>query len=114
MKQTIRFNTFETNSSSTHNCVICTEDEYKKWQAGEIYVDYNGNMYTKEQVIKEFEKEDGMVYVDDDELFDAFLRNEEYDSYDRWFEEDYLESDITVREINGTKIYVCCKFGYDG
>ena len=30
MKQTIRFKTFETNSSSYHSCCILTDEEYKE------------------------------------------------------------------------------------
>ena len=34
---TIRKATFETNSSSTHSMVICTQEEYDKWSKGELY-----------------------------------------------------------------------------
>ena len=32
--KTIRLGTFETNSSSTHSMVICSEEEYEKWANG--------------------------------------------------------------------------------
>ena len=36
MKTFIRYNTFETNSSSTHSCIICSEDTFAKWKAGQL------------------------------------------------------------------------------
>ena len=32
--KTIRYNVFETNSSSTHSLIICTDDEFEKWKNG--------------------------------------------------------------------------------
>lgn len=38
----IRYGVFETNSSSTHSIVICTEKEYKQFQNDELMYDgYN-------------------------------------------------------------------------
>ena len=40
MKQTFRFNTFETNSSTTHAMVIFgSEEENNLWNDGKLYVD---------------------------------------------------------------------------
>lgn len=55
MKQ-IRIGTFETNSSSTHSLVVCTEEEYNKWLKGEILVTIYGNIVTKEQYEKSNQK----------------------------------------------------------
>lgn len=38
MKQ-IRRGTFETNSSSTHSITICTEEEFEKFENGELVFD---------------------------------------------------------------------------
>ena len=47
----IRKNVFETNSSSTHSLCICTEDEYNKWQKGELLYDrWSDKFATKEQI----------------------------------------------------------------
>ena len=35
MKQ-IRYGVFETNSSSTHSLTICSDEQYKKFQSGEL------------------------------------------------------------------------------
>lgn len=34
----IRYKIFETNSSSTHSIVMCTDEEYKKLRAGELMI----------------------------------------------------------------------------
>lgn len=39
MKTQIRRNVFETNSSSVHSMTMCSEDEYKKWENGELLFD---------------------------------------------------------------------------
>lgn len=35
----VRYGVFETNSSSTHSLVICTQDEYKQFQKDEVMYD---------------------------------------------------------------------------
>lgn len=42
--KTTRFGTFETNSSSTHVLIICTEKEYNEFLKGELLVDYNDKL----------------------------------------------------------------------
>lgn len=39
MKVQIRRNVFETNSSSVHSITMCSGDEYKKWENGELLFD---------------------------------------------------------------------------
>lgn len=39
MKIKIRRGVFETNSSSVHSLVMCTDDDYYKWKKGEILYD---------------------------------------------------------------------------
>lgn len=61
MNQTLRLGTFETNSSSTHNCVICSDKDYNLWKSGELYYCYD-KFYTKEEVLKEYEESDSFGY----------------------------------------------------
>lgn len=35
--ETIRYGTFETNSSSTHSITMCMEDEFEKWKKSDLY-----------------------------------------------------------------------------
>ena len=39
MKRQIRQNVFETNSSSVHSLTICSEEDFKKWENGELAYD---------------------------------------------------------------------------
>lgn len=135
IKQTIRYSTFETNSSSTHSCVICTEQENQDWRDGKIFWNQwpsegEPRFFTRDEVIKKME-EDGFTdetaseyegidradYDSEEEFLkakiDAYCRSDgDIQSYDT-FGEDY-ETDVETREINGEKIVVICYYGYDG
>ena len=53
MKQTVRFKTFETNSSSYHSCCILTDAEYQEYQKGNVFISkYNDHeLVSKEEVM---------------------------------------------------------------
>jgi len=79
MKRTIRNGAFETNSSSTHCITICTKEEYDKWQNDEnIFVDWYGEFFTKEQVAEKIGYE-----ITDDFDIDDFIQEAENESYYR-------------------------------
>ena len=122
--KTIRLGTFETNSSSTHSMVICTEEEYEKWANGELYASrYYDGFKTKEEVIEEAKKE----Y---DERFDSegnFIPDDEYETVDEflndwhteWYDLDSWAGDLECDENSytspsGDKIRIICRYGYDG
>ena len=47
----IRRNTFETNSSSTHSISVCTKDEWSKFLNGQIWFSKeSGALITKEEI----------------------------------------------------------------
>lgn len=51
----IRFGTFETNSSSVHSLVLCTSDDYRRLEEGELYIfdEWGGiSLLTKEDAVK--------------------------------------------------------------
>ena len=106
MKQTVRLNTFETNSSSTHSCIICTAEEYDALRNGLMYVyKYGNDIYSKEQLENDWK-------ADNTDLeFEDWLDENDYVSLDDWGQ-DY-EWDDTNREINGQKIYALCYYGQD-
>lgn len=52
MKQTIRFNVWETNSSSVHSISICTKEDYDKWVNGELFYDASSDKFTNEPTNK--------------------------------------------------------------
>lgn len=120
---TIRQGTFETNSSSTHSIVICTEDEYKKWEKGDLYASRNYDGFkTKDEILEEYKKEYS-------EYFDAnggFIPTEEYETLEDLMEDcqgEWYNLDDWVGELeseensyvspSGDKIRIICRYGYD-
>jgi hypothetical protein len=84
----VRFGVFETNSSSTHTLVVCTDEELEKWKKGEIVYNYS----------------EGFIPSDssDGETFEVFM------------DEDYLEIDIHTYVTKGEEnLTIFCKHGYD-
>lgn len=52
----VRHGVFETNSSSVHTLVLCTEDQYKQMEQGKVLLDYQGRHYTINEAINLVEK----------------------------------------------------------
>ena len=86
----VRRGVFETNSSSTHSLTICSNEEYTKWEDGELYWSYGsfvempkkyGN-YTDEQWIALLDKE--RYFMEEEERcyiytsLDCWNRDKEY------------------------------------
>lgn len=122
MKQTFRFNTFETNSSTTHAMVIFgSEEENNLWNDGKLYVDWDGNIHTEEEVNAEFEadKEEfikksyyGSDKEDEGDIFREWLSDSGFYNCDTWWEN--LEQDCTTYTTkSGDTIYIHCAYGYD-
>ena len=124
--KTIRANTFETNSSSTHSMIILTEEEYDKLESGELYLN-DDEIITKEEAEKIFLKsmnEDKYEY-DDNLSFEENIKNylDEFEYYsseypqslENWKEDDELEFDINKYvSPSGDKLKIICKYGYNG
>ena len=117
-----RIGTFETNSSSTHSMVICSPEEYAKWQAGEMVTDrWSSELITKAQAIKQlreihsedFDEAGNLKPSSCYEDIDDYLRDWEYRDLDGWSGE--LEYDInTYKTKSGETLKIVCKYGYDG
>lgn len=101
MKRQIRRGVFETNSSSVHSLTMCSAEEYKKWEDGEVlFWGERDKFATKEEIIAELKVMEGWnggLYYDDvdwdneDDLHDVF--SDEYiKSFDRFFENDWYET----------------------
>lgn len=57
MKREVRRGVFETNSSSVHSLTMCSGEEYKKWENGEVlYWEEENKFGTKEEIIEEMKK----------------------------------------------------------
>ena len=95
MKQTIRYMTFETNSSSTHNMVVIPEKYIEQWDKDELF--YIDDVYGK---IKELvEKNNGRLLYTRQELeeagiFDDMPKREDFEDEDEYNDEvyDYLDN----------------------
>jgi hypothetical protein len=101
----IRFNIFETNSSSTHSLCICTEDEYEKWKNGDlIYSYWENDMIEPPDNLDELLDEDSPEF-DEDAQYD-------YRTYD--YEDDYLEwYDYHFTTPSGDKMVAFGWYGHD-
>lgn len=120
----IRLGTFETNSSSTHSMVICSEEEYKKWANGELLASrWKDGFKTKEEVIEEarkeyhekFDSEGNFIPDDEYETVDEFLNdwNTEWYNLNDWAGD--LECDKnTYTTPSGDTIKIICRYGYEG
>ena len=123
MKQQIRFNTFETNSSTTHNITIFSEEEYEKFKAGEIFVDYDG-FVTKDEILNSDDfKEHLEMYMADNGYEPEELEEITEDAFNDYCYENgvygnetdsELEEDInTYTTKSGEKLYIICRYGHD-
>ena len=88
----IRIGVFETNSSSTHTLVVCTDEELEKWKKGEMIYEYGEGLIPSNYTNT----------PSDGETFEAFMDNE------------YLEIDInTYVTKEGENLTIFCRHGYN-
>lgn len=120
----VRENVFETNSSSTHSLVMCTDSEYAKWAKGEVYyceyfpykadksLEKESNFYTEEEA-KTVCKSAGIDWDEDEDGYSE--RIEHFVTLDEFCDTDYLEvEEYSYTTPKGEKIQAVAKFGYDG
>ena len=127
--KTIRHNTFETNSSSTHSLLILTEEENNKIDNGELFIEskYEETLITKEEADKIFLEaieeynsaypEDKIHTIEEFKETDWYLDNiSEYPcNVEEWAEEGSLDYDVTnYVSPSGNKIIIHALYGYNG
>ena len=89
----IRHGVFETNSSSTHSMVVCSEEDYQKWVDGELLYDY-GSLVKREELDQEY--------------------LEDYKTYDQFMDSDWEESGEEIYTTkHGEKVHIIYKYGHD-
>ena len=106
MKQ-IRQGVFETNSSSTHSLTMVSKEEYEKFAAGELLMDYDDKLVTKEVALErvhEYDKE-----ATEDDLFEHDFR-----SLDGYYGDEYetFKEEFTTK--SGDVIVAFGYYGYNG
>jgi len=135
MKVQIRHGAFETNSSSTHAVALLSDEEYKKYQNGEIMISRYGDFITKEEfdAIKEKAKQRAINNIkkawEDKTNWDYNHLHKNYKTLESAIEnldeddiddEDFYEYDTANmeiehvgREFNGIKVHALSVYGYD-
>lgn len=117
----IRAACFETNSSSTHSMIIMSEEQKSNWEKGLILYNSSSRYNKLPEWVTLEEARDYVLtrwskYLKDkseDEILEYVY--EDFTTSDQWYDNDYLEFDDEVYTTNsGEKIYVTCKYGYDG
>lgn len=131
MKKVIRFNTFETISSSVCSLVCFNDEEYKKWCDGKHYFQrfdfetYNPELKTKEELVAEgckpmsiggwysdsyegyapkYEEEDGTIWYDED---CCWIPTENFGA-------DLEVNSYTIVDEDGKTKHIEVATGYDG
>lgn len=133
MRQTIRQNTFETNSSSTHNMVVIPESKMEAWNNNELYyarwtygktgefVNINNGrlLYTKQELIDSGmfddmpKREDFEDEYDFEDAMHEYFSDSDFVTADDWSRELEEDEHIYVTE-SGEKLHIICQYGYDG
>lgn len=96
IKRQIRFGAFETNSSSTHSLIVCTQQQYLDWKDGKLlwnkYAPLNNSLVPVDEAV-------GTAYTYS-EFVDCYIDNE--DNYECLFYE-YTNNDtnLVIIEIYG-------------
>lgn len=138
MKRQIRFGVYETNSSSTHSLTMCSEEEFKQWENGELlFNEYGIQTFVKPNKLSENDKKyAAQDYEDHKDEFskdwselsqsakekyyikyakENNIVNKEGETYEEWENDDYLETFIgTYTTKSGERVVAFGKYGYDG
>ena len=136
MKRQIRCGVFETNSSSTHSLVMCSEEEFEAWKRGETlfqewrsenFVSANKlSDYDKKKASEDYDDNKGDVQKDWKDLSDE-AKQKHYiqyakehdiiDEYAKTYEQYMNEGDLETfvqryTSKNGDEIVAFGKYGY--
>lgn len=88
----IRIGVFETNSSSTHTLVVCTDEELEKWKKGEIIYNYR----------------DGFIPPNNSNISSGG------ETYETFMDDEELEIEIYTYVTKGEEnLTIFCKHGYN-
>jgi len=117
----IRRGVFETNSSSTHSITMCSQDEYDRWERGDVLLDTSWKaqkpFITKEEAVEKLRSSKYYTHIDfddEDAINEAFSEEGFYTS-EKYFDDEYLEKfESSYTTNSGEKIVAFGKYGRDG
>ncbi len=123
MKREVRRGVFETNSSSVHSLTMCSREEYKKWENGEVlYWEEENKFGTKEEIIEEMKKmkwHDGTpryekVNWENEDTVDDIFSDEGIKTCEKYFENDWYETyEKKYTTQNGEEVVAFGYYGHD-
>lgn len=124
MKKQIRRGVFETNSSSVHSITMCSQDEYSKWESGELLFNRDSECFVKrEEAIDNVKTlthwNTGKLLYEDFDWNDTYevnrilRKNSYYTSDEYWDNMDYETFDDTYTTKSGEVIHAFGYYGHD-
>lgn len=136
MKRQIRRGVFETNSSSTHSLVMCSEEEFEAWKRGEtLFQEWRSENFVSANKLSDYDKKKASEDYDDNkgdfqkdwkDLSDE-AKQKQYiqyakehdiiDEYAKTYEQYMNEGDLETfvqryTSKNGDEIVAFGKYGY--
>lgn len=123
MKRQIRRGVFETNSSSVHSLTMCSGEEYKQWENGEVlYWEEENKFGTREEIIEEMKNmkwHDGTpryekVNWENEDTVDDIFSDEGIKTCEKYFENDWYETyEKKYTTQNGEEVVAFGYYGHD-
>jgi len=111
----IRFGAFETNSSSVHSLIMCSAEEYKKLEHGELYVDsWKDKVITANEAAKRVGYSlSALLKMPDDEA-ESLLQDEGIYTLDGYFAHDGCETYEKRHKLpSGEEVVAFGYYGFD-
>ena len=124
----IRYNTFETNSSSTHSMIILPLEDYNKLNLGEFYLRnyWNETVITKEErnkIMLDHLKEQEWIFSSegDDINITRYLEEHPWDirefelpcTLEEWIGDELESDEINYLSPSNDELVIICKYGYN-
>ena len=103
MRTTMRIGSFETNSSSTHSLVMCTQGEFDDWKGGKLLYDRDWARFIDAGEADMDDEEADWRYLSHDDVFDWRSDKIEMDTFQS-----------TYTTPGGETVVAFGWYGYDG
>lgn len=124
MKTIVRKGVFETNSNSTHTMIMCTGEEYQKFEDGEMLVDLmDEELFSYDDIVdlitddyyKDIFSESGIDITDKRAVVKWAAANiDDLQDADDFYDDTYLETfSQSFTTESGEKVVAFGRYGYD-